>query len=202
MWLPRIMSNKLVIHCRDRPDYLNILINRFINRYVSEIKKMIQCWHFEPLVMYICVKEFCHCISSWWRHQMETSSALLAICAGNSPVPGEFPHKGQWRGALTFSLICVWMKGWVNNREAGDLRRYCAHYDITVMSMLLPESMLTSGHLDPSEQISMEFKQNVETFLQQIAFYLVIYKNLPILFRLHCVNSLWPSDTIWQHRSG
>ena len=25
----------------------------------------------------------------WWRHQMETFSALLAICAGNSPVPGE-----------------------------------------------------------------------------------------------------------------
>ena len=30
-------------------------------------------------------------VSSWWRHQMETFSALLAICAGNSPVPGEFP---------------------------------------------------------------------------------------------------------------
>ena len=28
---------------------------------------------------------------SWWRHQMETFSALLAICAGNSPVPGAFP---------------------------------------------------------------------------------------------------------------
>ena len=28
--------------------------------------------------------------SSWWRHQMETFSALLAICAGNSPVTGEF----------------------------------------------------------------------------------------------------------------
>ena len=28
---------------------------------------------------------------SWWRYQMETFSALLAICAGNSPVPGEFP---------------------------------------------------------------------------------------------------------------
>ena len=28
---------------------------------------------------------------SWWRHQMETFSALLAMCAGNSPVPGEFP---------------------------------------------------------------------------------------------------------------
>ena len=28
---------------------------------------------------------------SWWRHQMETFSALLAFCAGNSPVTGEFP---------------------------------------------------------------------------------------------------------------
>ena len=28
---------------------------------------------------------------TWWRHQMETFSALLALCAGNSPVPGEFP---------------------------------------------------------------------------------------------------------------
>ena len=28
---------------------------------------------------------------SWWRHQMETLSALLALCVGNSPVPGEFP---------------------------------------------------------------------------------------------------------------
>ena len=30
-------------------------------------------------------------LSSWWRHQMETFSALLAICVGNSPVTGEFP---------------------------------------------------------------------------------------------------------------
>ena len=43
------------------------------------------------------------------------------------------PHKGQWRGALVFSLICAWMNIWVNNREAGDLRRYRAHYDVTVM---------------------------------------------------------------------
>ena len=42
-------------------------------------------------------------------------------------------HKGQWRGALMFSLIRVWINGWVNNREAGDLRRYRAHYDVIVM---------------------------------------------------------------------
>ena len=48
--------------------------------------------------------------------------------------PVNSPLKGQWRGALMFSLICVWINGWVNNREAGDLRRYRAHYDVTVMS--------------------------------------------------------------------
>ena len=43
------------------------------------------------------------------------------------------PHKGQCRGALMFSLICAWTNCWVNNRDAGDLRRYRAHYDVTVM---------------------------------------------------------------------
>ena len=42
-------------------------------------------------------------------------------------------HKGQWRGALMFSLICAWINGLVNNREAGDLRRHCVHYGVTVM---------------------------------------------------------------------
>ena len=52
---------------------------------------------------------------------------------------GEFTgdrHKGQWRVALMFSLICVWINGWVNNHEAGDLRPYHAHYDVTVMCRL------------------------------------------------------------------
>ena len=70
---------------------------------------------------------------TWWRHQMETFSALLALCAGNSPVPVNSPHKGQWRGALMFSFICVWINDWVNNREAGDLRRHRGHYDVNVM---------------------------------------------------------------------
>ena len=46
-------------------------------------------------------------VTKWWRHQMETHSALLTFCAGISPVTGEFPHKGLWRGALIFSLICA-----------------------------------------------------------------------------------------------
>ena len=72
-------------------------------------------------------------VVSWWRHQMETFSALLALCAGNSPVPVNSPHKGQWRGALMFSFIYAWINDWVNNREAGDLRRQDGHYDVIVM---------------------------------------------------------------------
>ena len=70
----------------------------------------------------------------WWRHQMEAFSALLAICANNSPVPVNSPHKGQWRRALMFSLTFVWINnGWVNNGEGGDLRRNRTQYDVTVM---------------------------------------------------------------------
>ena len=43
------------------------------------------------------------------------------------------PHKGQWRGALMFSLICTWTNEWVSNRGAVDLIRHRAHYDVAVM---------------------------------------------------------------------
>ena len=74
--------------------------------------------------------------NSWWRHQMETFSALLTFCAGNSPVTDEFPTQSQWRGPLKFSLICVWNNSWVNNGDAGALRRHYAHYDVIVMDTL------------------------------------------------------------------
>ena len=45
-------------------------------------------------------------------------------------------RKGQWLWALVFSLIRAWINGLVNNREAGDLRRHHAHYDVTVMYLM------------------------------------------------------------------
>ena len=72
----------------------------------------------------------------WWHRQMETFSALLALCEGKPHVTGEFSRKGQWRGALIFSLIFAWTNGWVNNRDAGDLRRHRAHYDTPVIPIL------------------------------------------------------------------
>ena len=50
--------------------------------------------------------------------------------------PVNSPHKGQWRGALMFSLMCVWINGWVNNRKAGDLRRHRGHYDVIFLDIL------------------------------------------------------------------
>ena len=49
---------------------------------------------------------------------------------GRSPV--NVPHKGQWRRALMFSLICAWINAWVNNREAGETpsRSLWRHYNV------------------------------------------------------------------------
>ena len=65
-------------------------------------------------------------------HMMTSSNGNIFRVTGHlSPVNS--PRKGQWRGALMFTLICAGINGWVNNREAGDLRRNRGLYDVTVM---------------------------------------------------------------------
>ena len=76
---------------------------------------------------------------------METFSALLAICVGNSPVPGEFPVQRPAMRSFDVSLICVWINGWVNNRKTGDLRHYHAHNEVIVMVCL---NKLLNQHLN------------------------------------------------------
>ena len=67
---------------------------------------------------------------------METFPRYWPFVRGIHRSPVNSQHKGQWRGALMFSLICVWINGWVNKREVGDLRRRRAHYDVIVMMQL------------------------------------------------------------------
>ena len=64
---------------------------------------------------------------------MEIFSALLAICARNSPVTSEFPTQKPvtWSFDVFFDLDLN--KRLVNNRETGDLRHHRGHYDVTVM---------------------------------------------------------------------
>ena len=70
---------------------------------------------------------------SWWRHQRETFPRYWPFVRGIHRWLVNSPHKGQWRGALIFSLIWGWINGWLNNRKAGDLRRHRAHYGVTVI---------------------------------------------------------------------
>ena len=64
---------------------------------------------------------------------METFSALLAICAGNSPVTGEFPAQRPVTEGFDIFFDLRLNNGWVNNRETGDRRRHRVLYDVIVM---------------------------------------------------------------------
>ena len=117
----------------------------------------------------------------WWRHQMEPFSALLALCAGNSPVPVNSLHKGQWRGVLMFSLMYVWINDWVNNREAGDLRRHRTHNDVIVMKVTVwSQDGLTYWGLN---KMSGTFKQQI-TFQTEISWMLIIVSWLKVYWHL------------------
>ena len=60
-----------------------------------------------------------------WKH---FSRYWTFVCGIHGPVNS--PHRGQLRGALIFSLI--WTKGWVNNRDVGDLT-HCVHNHVIIM---------------------------------------------------------------------
>ena len=68
-------------------------------RYVNQHSRWHENWFYCVLMS-----------KTWWHHQMETFSTLLAFCAGISPVNS--PHKGQWRGALMFSLKRLSKQWW------------------------------------------------------------------------------------------
>ena len=76
-----------------------------------------------------------------WKHFPRN----LPFVRGIHRSPVNSLHKGQWRGVLMFPLICARINGWVNNREAGDLRRYRAHYDVIVMKSWLVILVLTTA---------------------------------------------------------
>ena len=114
-----------------------------------------------------CQNVYCTCILTSshddvikWKH----FSRYWPFVWGIHRSPVNSPHKGQWRGALMFSLICVWINDWENNREAGDLRRYRTHYDVIVMARVLIKFMQRNGllhatiyprgYLSPKGQIS------------------------------------------------
>ena len=86
-----------------------------------------------------------------WKHFPRNWPFVQGI--HRSPVNS--PHKGQWRGALVFSLICARINDWVNNGEAGDLRRNRVHYDVIVMRVWGHGWYPTDSQMSPQPRHSM-----------------------------------------------
>ena len=93
------------------------------------------------LQMYASMNSWCiapwYFIESWWRHQMENFSALLSICAGNSPVYGEFPTQRPvaWSFDVFFDLrlykrLSKQSWGWLFETLSRPLWRHCNVFDI------------------------------------------------------------------------
>ena len=81
----------------------------------------------------------------------------ICIVWGIHRSPVNFPHKGQWRGALMFSMICAWINGWVNNCEAGDLRRHRTRYEVTVMLSQLSFAVQLQWNLSETTTSMIQF---------------------------------------------
>ena len=84
-----------------------------------------------------------------WKH----FPRYWPIVRGIHRSPLNSPHKGQWRGDLMFTLICARINGCVNNREAGDLRRHRAHYDVIVMACGYSVSIFQTIHITYSVSV-------------------------------------------------
>ena len=105
-------------------------------------KLMILLAHHEMNVLYHQLIVICRwCGNSFWKiwnHddviKWKCFLRYWPFVRGIHRSPVNSPHKHHWRGPLMFSLICAWINRWVNNREAGDLRHHCAHYDVIVMN--------------------------------------------------------------------
>ena len=123
--------------------------------------------------------------------------------------PVNSPHKGQWRGALMFTLIGSRINGWVSNREAGDLRRHRAHYDVTVMQMQFREwkSLITPQNPIEIDSFGSGW-QFVNIFLAEVLISLVLNRWLANIWNDHepnyrriCVSSSLTHDDVikWAH---
>ena len=93
--------------------------------------------------LFACSVSATMCIHWWWKTKIEPFHddvikwkhlpRYWSFARGIHRSPVNSPHKRQWRGALMLSLICARINGWVNNHEAGDLRRHRTQYDVSVM---------------------------------------------------------------------
>ena len=99
-----------------------------------------------------------------WKHFL----GYWPFVRGIHRSPTNSSHKSQWRGALTFSLICAWINDWVNIRGAGDLRRHHAHYHVIVMQPNAVMRLNTPTPPPPPPQKKKKEKKSSTTFIKEL----------------------------------
>ena len=103
---------------------------------------------------------FCHHDVIEWKHFPRY------FVRGIHQSPVDSTHKGQWRWALMFSLICARTNGWATNRHAGALRCHRAHCDVTVMDAPnVIDIFYLFIMINPDEKRSHRCRQNIFTSL-------------------------------------
>ena len=132
------------------------------------------------------------------RHTSETHDDVMKwkhfphywpFVQGIHQSPVNSAPKGQWRGALMFSLICFGINGWVNNRKAGDLRRHHAHYDVIIMPV--------GG--------GMQYRKSVlilNSVSCDISFIDIIHFSCPIIFKFNTVSRILKFSGNWKKVMG
>ena len=137
----------------DRTDLISKTVSKILNTLICKLlwNKVIGT-RLEGGVIWcvLWVRSVIHVLLlSWRRHQIETISALLANCVGNSLATDEAPPQRPVTRSFDF-FICAWINAWVNNRGTSDLRRRRAHNDvilkeyITWPGVCLPISFLSA----------------------------------------------------------
>ena len=128
-----------------------------------------------------------------WRHQMETISSLLAICVGNLPVTGGFPSQRPvtWSFDVFFDLRPN--NDWSNKRNASDLSRHRAHYDVTVMTLIVRRAGLLWSQQD------FEWRWSVPLFkcLTVLEFSFILFDLCFLITFFNFIMNYVPLVTFW-----
>ena len=184
MQSPHLICNANIPHDEDRyfpHEKMRNLGNDYVLWCTPDIRitdKFVRWWIrpmvCNPLQSYPCL----HDDVIKWKHFPRYWPFMRGI--HRSPV--NFPHKGQWRRALMFSLICVWINGWENNRGAGDFRRYRAHYDAIVMYEL--SELVSKQSKFADKEIYLESSINKYRIFWQ-KHRIILYENSYIYHRIY-----------------
>ena len=171
----------------------NYLMCSYYNLYVcskdptvnTSLLSTIRSWN---NVMH-CLYCYCSYAIPWWRHQMEISSALLAICVGNSPVTVVFPTQRPVTQTVEV-FIDLSLKKHSSKQWLCCLRRHRAHYGVTIIVLIkikvVPQQHAMVAHLI----LKMLFQHNVWS-----------HRILDLICNLWAKNQLWICQKSTAHRA-